>query len=110
MIIVLPMDKEDETEKVSKYFARCNYFLFYNSEKKEYSYVKNTAKDSVSGAGSKAAQIIIDQGASCIICYQMGTNALRVISLAKIDVFKALDLSASKLIEKFLDNELVLIK
>jgi len=109
MIILLPMDQEDETKKISKYFSRCSYFLFYDTIKKEYRYLGNTAKDLLSGAGSKASQIAIDNKTDVIICHQLGNNALNVLSLAKIEVLKASDYSAANLIKMALKKELVLV-
>ena len=44
-------------------FGRAPYYLIYDTEKDEATFIDNSAATSTGGAGIKAAQVIVDSGA-----------------------------------------------
>ncbi len=88
MKIALPVDENSMTSKIASSFGRANYFLIYDLEKKEGSFIDNAAIASQGGAGIKAAQTIVDSGAKALIVPQCGENAAKVIEKAGIKLYK----------------------
>lgn len=89
MIIAIPVEKDAKESLVSEHFGRSNYFLIYNTDAKEYRFVKNSAAKSSGGTGIKAAQIVVDENAEVLVSPQLGQNAADVINEAKIKIYKA---------------------
>ena len=67
MIIVIPADGMKSDSKVSASFGRAPYFFFYDAKTKESTWVKNSAATGPGGAGIKAAQIVVDHGATVLL-------------------------------------------
>ncbi len=90
MKIALPLDENKKDVCVS--FARAPYFLFSENGKDEV--IENPAADEEGGAGLKAAQFIIDNGADTLITVRCGQNAADVFKAADIKIYKAEGTSA----------------
>jgi predicted Fe-Mo cluster-binding NifX family protein len=65
-------------------FGRCQYFIIYDTETKEYRVIENTGISSAHGAGVTAAQQIEESGADVVITGKLGPNALKILTEAKI--------------------------
>lgn len=60
---------------VSEQFGRCQYFLIVDSETMKYEAVSNLGEKEQSGAGPKAASIIIGKGAKVVLTGKVGDKA-----------------------------------
>jgi len=76
-----------EQEPVSERFARCNYFVIYDSETLVFSAVENIAKEEGSGAGNKAVKILSDNDVSIVLGPKVGPNALEALEAFEIKIF-----------------------
>ncbi len=93
--------------KVSSRFGRCPFFMIYDIENDEYEIIPNPAINLSGGAGSKAAEVIIEKGASAIISGNIGPNAYRALKSGNIEMYLANDSADIKeTIEKFKNGEL----
>ena len=101
MRIAIPVDGKSLEDNVSENFGRANYFLIYNHVSKEADFVNNTAITSQGGAGIKAAQLIIDQGASVLIAPRLGENAAQVLNGASIQLYQSKKGTAQENIDAF---------
>lgn len=110
MKIAIPVNEKSIEEKISDNFGRPNYYLIYNSESQEEKYVDNTAAQLSSGAGVKAAQILVDQKPDVLLTPRMGENAAIVVKTADIEIYKSLDRSARENIEAYLNGELEILQ
>ena len=63
MKIAIPVDDKSLNSAVSQSFGRAPYFFFYDTETEESDFLDNGAVASQGGAGIKAAQAIVDNGA-----------------------------------------------
>lgn len=104
MRIMIPVD--EEKEKVCVSFGRTPFFLIYDSETKEQSYVDNPAAEVQGGAGIKAAQCVVDNHADVLVTIRCGENAAQVFNVANIKVYKGHHEEASKVLQDFLDGNL----
>lgn len=85
MKVAIPMDENKTDICVS--FARAPFFLFYENGKTEIK--DNPAADSQGGAGLKAAQFLLDEGADTLITVRCGENAAEVLKAAEFKIYRS---------------------
>ncbi len=107
MRIAIPASEKNMEEEVCPSFGRAPYYLIYDTEKKEGTFLENTASTSQGGAGIKAAQIIVDNKVDALITPRCGQNAAEVIKGAGIKIYKSKTASISNNIKAFLESELL---
>lgn len=77
----------ESVDKVDPRFGRCEYFQIYDTETKEYTAMKNEAKDSPQGAGIAASQEIIDKGINVLVTGKLGPNAYELLNDSDIRLY-----------------------
>jgi predicted Fe-Mo cluster-binding NifX family protein len=102
MRIAIPVD--DGSVCVS--FGRTPYFMLYDTENNESSFINNSAANSQGGAGIKAAQIIVDNNADVLITLRCGQNAVEVLIAANVKIYKALNNSIEENLNGFKNDKL----
>lgn len=60
---------------VSEQFGRCQYFIIYDIETKKFEAISNLGEQMQSGAGPKAAELIISKGAEVLLTGHVGDKA-----------------------------------
>jgi predicted Fe-Mo cluster-binding NifX family protein len=88
MKIAIPVENNTNTSNVCISFGRAPYFRFFNTETKEAIFIANEAADSQGGAGIKAAQTLVDEGAEVLLTPRCGENAAVVLQKAKVKIYK----------------------
>lgn len=109
MKIVIPVDNNSMDTNVCISFGRAPYFLLYNTESEEMSFMDNSAAASQGGAGIKAAQSIVDSGAAAIITPRCGDNAAEVIKAAGVKIYKTVNNSIQDNLKAFEGGKLNLL-
>ena len=109
MRIVLPVDENNSNTGVCPSFGRAPYFMVYDTDKKETTFISNTAANASGGAGTKAAQAIVDQKADVLLTVRCGQNAAEVLTAANIKMYKTVNGTAKENIVLFEKGELVVI-
>lgn len=109
MKIVIPVDNNSMDTNVCISFGRTPYFLVYNIETGNNSFIDNSAAASLGGAGIKAAQSIVDSGAEAIITPRCGENAAEVIRAAGIKLYKTINDSIQDNIQAYKEGNLNLL-
>lgn len=102
MKIAIPMDENKKDVCVS--FARAPFFLF--SENGQNDIVVNPAADAQGGAGIKAAQFLVDNGAEVLITVRCGQNANEVFEAAELAVYKSQGEDALENVKAFEEGKL----
>ncbi|SET34080.1 Predicted Fe-Mo cluster-binding protein, NifX family [Natronincola peptidivorans] len=110
MKIVLPVDDKNMETDVCISFGRTPYFLIFDTESKESTFLANHAANSQGGAGIKAAQAIVDQKVDALLAPRCGKNAAEVISAAEIKMYKTMNNSIMDNINAFNDGKLALLE
>lgn len=106
MIIAMPVIESSNKGSIYSSFGRSPYFLIFDSNNNEYHYIKNEAENAVGGAGTKAAQLLIDQKVDALITYQLGGNAAAILKLSSIKVYQAKDGTIEDHIKGVINEEL----
>ena len=109
MKIILPLESRSLDVPVCPSFGRTPLFVLVDTEKDTEEFLDNGAAASQGGAGIKAAQMIVDQGAVAVITYRLGQNAADVLTAANVEIYKAQDGTVKDNIESFKDGKLSLL-
>ena len=107
MKIAIPTDENQLNTQVCPSLARAPYFLIQNTQTNELSFVANTAADSQSGAGIKAAQLLVDLKVDVVLAPRCGQNAAEVFQAAKIEIYKIKHPAAQENLEAYHRSELM---
>jgi len=106
MKIAIPVVEKSINSPINQILGRCEYFLVYNTESKEENYILNTAAAAQGGAGIKAAQTIVDNGADAVICIRCGENAATVLSTSGVKIYSPKYTTVKENIDALLDGTL----
>jgi predicted Fe-Mo cluster-binding NifX family protein len=109
MKIAIPVDDKTMDTNVCISFGRTPYFLIYDTESKESTFLDNEAIASQGGAGILAAQTIVDNKADALLTPRCGQNAADVINAANIKIYKTMNDSLKDNINAFNKGELKLL-
>jgi len=88
MKIAIPVDDVSMDTSICISFGRAPYFMMYDTESKNASFLDNSAAASQGGAGVKAAQLIVDSGADAILTPRCGENAAKVFHAANVKIYQ----------------------
>lgn len=88
MKIVIPVDSNKSETGVCLAFARAPYFLVYDTESEEKSFLENSGASSAGGAGIKAAQLVVDSKADALLAPRCGENAAEVLAAGGVKMYK----------------------
>lgn len=106
MKIAIPVDEKNLDSGVCASFGRTPYFLIYDVESKESTFIDNHAAASTGGAGIKAAQTIVDHQANALLTPRLGENAAEVLNAAGIKIHQTTSASVKENIDAFTDGKL----
>jgi predicted Fe-Mo cluster-binding NifX family protein len=91
MKIAMPVFNKSMESGIAESFGRTPYFLIYDTEAKTSAFFDNSAATSQGGAGIKAAQSIVDSGATVVLAPQCGENAASVLKAAGLKIYKTIN-------------------
>jgi predicted Fe-Mo cluster-binding NifX family protein len=109
MKIAIPVDEKSLESNVCISFGRAPYFLIYNTNTRESTFLDNSAAESTGGAGIKAAQILVDNKVSILLTPRCGENAANVLKTADVEIYKTQGDSIKKNIHDFISGKLSLL-
>lgn len=109
MKIGMPVESKSLETAISLSFGRTAYYLIYDTDSKESSYIDNGAAASQGGAGIKAAQLLVDQKVEAVITPRCGQNAADVLNAANIKMYQSNHSLAIENIKAFENGNLNLL-
>lgn len=92
------------------HFGRCAYFIFLNTETGEMEAYPNPAVDAGGGAGTLAAQFIVDRGAEVVISGRFGPNAYEALDAAGVKMHSAEAATVEKVLGEYDAGRLYSVK
>ncbi len=89
MIVAFATKSNNLESEIDTTFGRANYFLFYNTDDKSFTYHDNRPNaEQAHGVGPKSAKVIVDAGAELLIAGTMpGSNAMNIFEQTGIKIF-----------------------
>lgn len=106
MKVAMPVGGKSMDAGVYQSFGRAPYFMTYDTQTKESTFVDNPAASSQGGAGIKAAQVIVDLQVVALLTPQCGENAASVLNAANIALYKTYGSSIQENLNAFDDQRL----
>jgi len=109
MKIAIPVKEQSIQGNIYPSFGRSPFFMIYDDSNNQNVFVQNEASQAVGGAGTKAAQLLMDHYVDAVISYQIGENALAILKLAKISLYQAKEGSIKDHIQWVINKQLDLL-
>lgn len=107
MKIAIPVNETSDQATVCVSFGRAPYFAVYDTVSKSTQFIDNhIAAESQGGAGTKAAQCVVDAESSAVITPRCGENAAKVFELAEIKLYQSESDSLEANIAAYVKGEL----
>lgn len=88
MKIAISAEGNNLSDKLDQRFGRAAWFLIVDPETMEYEAVDNGSVASSGGAGISAAQNVVDKGVDVIITGNVGPNAMNILKVAEVSIYK----------------------
>ncbi len=101
MKIAIPASGPDLESPVDPRFARCAYFIIYDTDNDKYDVIQNPFVSAPSGAGIQVAQMLLDKGVNAVLVGNIGPNAYQVLASAGIQVLPGVAGTVKEAIEHF---------
>lgn len=109
MKIAVSATDQSKESQLDRRFGRCEYFLIYDTETREYKAIINNGTTSGGGAGIAAASQVIDENVSVIITGNLGPNAFELIEKAGIKAYSCQVIPVFRALEMFQKDQLAII-
>jgi len=106
MKIAVSATSNDLDGDVDQRFGRCKFFLLIESENMDFNVIENKSIMASGGAGIKAAETIVNNGAEILITGNVGPNAFQTLSTGGIRIFTGASGSITESLEKYKNGEL----
>ena len=75
------------SSEVDGRFGRCNCFMLWDSETRQYEALSNTGPEAAHGAGTGAVQALIQNNVELVISQRVGPKAFVALQAAGIKIF-----------------------
>ncbi|MBK5200249.1 MAG: NifB/NifX family molybdenum-iron cluster-binding protein [Spirochaetaceae bacterium] len=105
-IAMVILDKKLDS-KLDQPFVRAYYFLIHDTEINKNKLIDNLAIKVTGGAGIKVAQTLVDKKIDILIVFRLGENPVKILEGGNIQLFRTVDETAQKNLEKFKNGELI---
>jgi predicted Fe-Mo cluster-binding NifX family protein len=106
MKICISSTGQDLAAKVDLRFGRAQRYIIIDTETKEFECVENAAAMAGGGAGTKAAQLVINKGVQAVLTGNIGPNAFAVLSAADIAIYTGVSGTVQEAVDVFLGGTL----
>ena len=106
MKIAVSATSNDLDGDVDQRFGRCKYFLLIDSENMDFKVIENESIMASGGAGIKAAETIVNNGAEILITGNVGPNAFQTLSAGGIKIFTGASGAIKESIDQYKNGEL----
>lgn len=101
MKIVISAKGKNLTDAVDPRFGRCEYFIVFDTETKEFTASENENKERGGGAGIQSARFVVESGATRLLTGKVGPKAEEVLKAGNIDVKENCEGSVEEAINKY---------
>jgi predicted Fe-Mo cluster-binding NifX family protein len=97
-VVIASQDGNLDSE-VSSHFGRAAYFIFADTTTEDHAIEPNPAVNQSGGAGIRAAEFVVNRGASAVVAGDVGPNAYKVFSAAGVTCYAVSGITARSCLE-----------
>jgi predicted Fe-Mo cluster-binding NifX family protein len=101
MIVAMTAREPDFQTSLEARFGRAPYFILVETDTGEWRAVKNSGADASGGAGTRAAQILSQEGVGALICGRVGPKASAALKAANIEMYQSDSRSISDVLDAY---------
>lgn len=105
-IAITTEEKNGLESKTSTIFGRCQYFLLIDPETETFTIEENPAKNASGGAGIQAAQFLVDNAVSVVVCGHLGPKAHAVLFNAGVAAYQFQGKTVMEALEAYKEKRL----
>ncbi|MBN2106805.1 MAG: NifB/NifX family molybdenum-iron cluster-binding protein [Deltaproteobacteria bacterium] len=87
-------------------FGRATYYILIDSATNDFECVENPSAMAGGGAGTKAAQLVINKGVQAVLTGNVGPNAFAVLNAAGIQIYTGVSGSVQSAVDLFNSGKL----
>ncbi len=106
MKICISTTGKDLTASVDPRFGRAQRYIIIDTETKAFECIDNAAAMSGGGAGTKAAQVVINKAVQAVLTGNIGPNAFTVLNAAGITIYTGVSGTVQEAVDLFLGGTL----
>lgn len=107
MKIAISAKGETLQDAVDLRFGRAKGFIIYDLETQDFEFADNIQNlEAAQGAGTQAAQNVLNYDVAALITGHCGPKAFRVLKEADVKIYLAEEMTTKKAIEKYTKNEI----
>jgi predicted Fe-Mo cluster-binding NifX family protein len=106
MKICISSTGQDLAAKVDPRFGRAQRYIIIDTETKAFECVENPAAMAGGGAGTKAAQLVINKAVQAVLTGNIGPNAFAVLGAADIAIYTGVSGTVQEAVDVFLGGTL----
>ncbi len=105
-VAISAKDKNPETQ-VDPRFGRCSYFAIVDLDQEQWDFVPNPGLSSGGGAGTHAAQELVNKKVQVVLTGSAGPNAEAVLKAAGIEVYSGVNGTLQEALALYREGRLV---
>ncbi len=107
MIVAITSTGNSFYSKVSEKFGRCSYFIIVDTQTLKFQCIENAGEQAESGAGPKAAELIINKRVSVLLTGHTGDKAEAALKKGNIKIFDHLtgNITVREALDNFLSKQ-----
>lgn len=106
MKICISTTGKDLAAAVDPRFGRAQGYIIIDTETNAFECIENSAAMAGGGAGTKAAQLVIDKAVQTVLTGNIGPNAFAVLSAAGITIYTGVSGTVQAAVDMFLGGSL----
>jgi predicted Fe-Mo cluster-binding NifX family protein len=92
---------QDLSAVVDPRFGRATSYIIVDSDTHAFEYVENPSAMAGGGAGTKAAQLVINKGVQAVLTGNIGPNAFAVLNAAGIQIYTGVSGTVQQAVDLF---------
>jgi len=101
MKLAFTLKTRADNSSLERRFGRCPYFLIVDTDSGKRGIMENPALQSQHGAGTQAAQFLVEEGVEAVISGDIGPNAYSVLDAAGVLMYTAIEGPVENLFSDF---------
>ena len=106
MKLMITAKGDNLNSTIDERYGRAEYFIIYDTDSDDFEAIRNPFLNDQGGVGVSTAKFTIEKGVNAIISGSYGPNAMDVLKVSNIKLYKAVPGTVKENIELFKEGKL----